>query len=147
MKCCIAYASTHHGNTKKVVDAIAKEFDVDVIDVTATHEKDLSDYDLIGFASGIYFSSFAKQVLSFASVNLPAQKPVFFIATCGSPRKNYFDEIKGIAKSRGCADLGSYLCCGFDTYGPFKIIGGLKKGHPTEKEIQDAVDFYNGLGA
>ena len=34
MKCCIAYASTHHGNTKKVVDAIAKEFDVDVIDVT-----------------------------------------------------------------------------------------------------------------
>ena len=30
MKCCIAYASTHHGNTKKVVDAIAKEFEVDI---------------------------------------------------------------------------------------------------------------------
>ena len=58
-----------------------------------------------------------------------------------------FDEIKEIAKSRDCTDLGSYLCCGFDTYGPFKIIGGLKKGHPTKKEIQDAIDFYNGLGA
>ena len=44
-------------------------------------------------------------------------------------------------------DRGGYLCCGYDTYGPFKIIGGLKKGHPTEKEIQDAVDFYIGLGA
>lgn len=31
MKCCIAYASTHHGNTKKVVDAIAKEFEVDIM--------------------------------------------------------------------------------------------------------------------
>ena len=40
-----------------------------------------------------------------------------------------------------------YMGGGFDTYGPFKIIGGLKKGHPTEKEIQDAVVFYNGLGA
>jgi hypothetical protein len=34
----------------------------------------------------------------------------------------------------------------FDTFGPFKLIGGLKKGHPTEEEIQGAVDFYNGLG-
>ena len=146
MKTAIVYYSQHHGNTKKLLDAIAAENEVTLIDVTEQPDADLSEYDRIGFASGIYFSSFAKQIISFASVNLPAQKPVFFIATCGSPRKNYFDEIKGIAKSRDCTDLGSYLCCGFDTYGPFKIIGGLKKGHPTEKEIQDAVDFYNGLG-
>lgn len=30
------------GNTRKVVDAIAKEFEVDVIDATKVKEKDLS---------------------------------------------------------------------------------------------------------
>jgi hypothetical protein len=41
----------------------------------------------------------------FASINLPAQKPVFFIATCGNPRKNYFDEIKRIAKKKMKDDI------------------------------------------
>ena len=147
MKTGIVYYSQHHGNTKKLLDAIADaDMGVTLINAAEKIEMDLRDYDRIGFASGIYFSSFAKQVISFASVNLPAQKPVFFIATCGSPRKNYFDEIKQLAKSRDCTDLGSYLCTGYDTFGPFKLIGGLKKGHPTEEEIQGAVDFYNGLG-
>ena len=41
--------------------------------------------------------------------------------------------------------LGEYGCLGFDTFGPFKLIGGLKKGHPTAEEIRGAVDFYRGL--
>ena len=27
----------------------------------------------------------------------------------------------------------------------FKRVGGIKKGHPTEEEIQGAVQFYEGL--
>ena len=147
MKTAIVYVSTHHGNTKKLLDAISDaDISVTLINAAEKIEVDLRDYDRIGLASGIYYSSFAKPLLNFASINLPAQKPVFFIATCGSPRKNYFDEIKQLAKSRDCTDLGSYLCTGYDTFGPFKLIGGLKKGHPTEEEIQGAVDFYNGLG-
>ena len=53
MKSVIVTASVHHGNTRKVVDAIAKEFEVDIIDATQVKEKDLSGYDLIGFASGV----------------------------------------------------------------------------------------------
>ena len=147
MKTAIIYYSQHHGNTKKLLDAISyADISVTLINAAEKIEVDLRDYDRIGLASGIYYSSFAKPLLNFASINLPAQKPVFFIATCGSPRKNYFDEIKQLAKSRDCTDLGSYLCTGYDTFGPFKLIGGLKKGHPTEEEIQGAVDFYNGLG-
>lgn len=44
-----------------------------------------------------------------------------------------------------CKELGRYICKGFDTYGPFKLVGGLQKGHPTDEEIQAAVDFYNAL--
>jgi flavodoxin len=147
MRTAIVYYSQHHGNTKKLLDAISyADISVTLINAAEKIEVDLRDYDRIGLASGIYYSSFAKPLLNFASINLPAQKPVFFIATCGSPRKNYFDEIKQLAKSRDCTDLGSYLCTGYDTFGPFKLIGGLMKGHPTEEEIQGAVDFYNGLG-
>lgn len=58
MKTAIVYASTHHGNTKKLLDAIAAEYEVDLIDAVKVPEKDLNRYDRIGFASGIYYSKF-----------------------------------------------------------------------------------------
>ncbi len=145
MKTAIVYYSTHHGNTKKLVNAIAAANEVTLIDVTKKPTTDLTGFDRIGFASGIYYSSFARQVLQFASVNLPAQKDVFFLATCGSPQKNYFNAIRKVSKDKQCRELGSHLCLGFDTFGPFKLVGGIRKGHPTEEEIRAAVEFYRGL--
>lgn len=55
MKTAIIYASVHHENTKKVVEAIAGENVVDLIDATKKKERDLSEYGLIGFASGVYY--------------------------------------------------------------------------------------------
>lgn len=52
MKTAIIYASVHHGNTKKIIDEIAKTNEVDLIDAIQVTEKELSCYDLIGFASG-----------------------------------------------------------------------------------------------
>ena len=53
MKTAIIYVSIHHGNTKKVVDAIASEYEVDLIDAAQVEMANLAEYDLIGFASGI----------------------------------------------------------------------------------------------
>ena len=78
MKIAIVYASVHHGNTKKLVDAIADAYGTELIDATKIKEKNLSEYDLIGFASGIYYSKFHKSVLKFAEDNLPESKKVFF---------------------------------------------------------------------
>ena len=80
MKTAIVYASVHHGNTKKIIDEIAKTNDVELIDATQTVEKDLSEYDLIGFASGVYGGKFHQSVLKFASVNLTAIKMYFLSA-------------------------------------------------------------------
>ena len=41
MKTAIVYASVHHGNTKKIIDEIAKTNDGELIDATQTVEKDL----------------------------------------------------------------------------------------------------------
>ena len=50
MKTIILYYSNHHGNTKKLVDAIqaSDPENVEILDVTTAGPKDLSGYDLIG---------------------------------------------------------------------------------------------------
>ena len=143
MKTAIVYYSQHHGNTKKLVDAIALEFEVSLINVIENYSADLTNYDCIGFASGIYFSSFAKQVLTFAEKYLPENKNVFFMNTCGfqSPVL-YFDAIRKITEAKKCCELGKYQCLGYDTFGLFNVLGGIAKGHPNKDEIASAVDFY-----
>ena len=150
MNTAIVYYSQHHGNTKKLLDAIAVKNAVMLIDVTDQSDADLSSFDRIGFASGIYFSSFAKQLLAFADAHLPESKDVFYIYTHGAPVGGapvggFLKGIRKIAEKRHCLELGSYHCLGFDSFGPFKLVGGLAKGHPTEEEIAGAVEFYKGL--
>jgi flavodoxin len=145
MKTAIVYYSRHHGNTKKLVDAIAAKNDVDLIDVTAQPSADLTGYDRIGFASGIYYNSFAKQLLSFAETSLPEGKDVFYLFTHGAPKGVFLTSIRKIAEQKNCREIGSYHCLGFDTFGPFKLLGGIAKGHPTEEEIKGAVEFYSKL--
>ena len=147
MKTAICYYSEHHGNTKLLLDAIQeKDPEVVLIDCTKKQEVDMLGYDRIGFASGIYYGSFAKQLLSFAHINLPDKKEVFFLFTCGSMSSSYTNRIREIAEAKEARILGEYGCFGFDTFGPFKIVGGIKKGHPTDEEIEQAVDFYRNLG-
>ena len=145
MKTAIVYYSKHHGNTKKLLDAIAAVNEVTLIDVTEQASADLSGYDRIGFASGIYYNSFAKQLLSFAQDCLLEKKDVFYLFTHGAPKGVFLTAIRKIADQKQCREIGSHHCLGFDTFGPFKLVGGIAKGHPTEEEIKEAVAFYQKL--
>ena len=144
-KTAIVFYSKHHGNTKKLLDAIAAAEEVTLIDVTEQPDADLTSFDRIGFASGIYFSSVAKLLLSFADVHLPENKDVFYIYTHGAPVGGFLKSIREIAEKKHCHELGAYHCQGFDTFGPFKLVGGIAKGHPTEEEKAAAERFYANL--
>lgn len=141
MKTAIVYESTHHGNTKKICDAIAKKFDVQLFNIK-DEIPSLDEFDFIGIASGISFGKFYKNILERTSDFLPENKKVFFIFTAGSPRESHADSVKKIAESKNCKCLGSYFCKGFDTYGPFKVVGGINKNCPTEDDLKKAVEFY-----
>lgn len=145
MKTAIVFYSKHHGNTKMLLDAIAKLGDVELIDVMDAAHRKLEGYDMIGFASGIYFAKYHKSVLEFAQSNLPQGKNVFFIHTAGDPRENQNAAIKKITDEKNCKYLGTYFCKGFDTYGPFKLVGGIAKDHPDSDDIFGAVSFYKSL--
>ena len=113
--------------------------------MTADKGTDLSGYDRIGFASGIYYSNFAKQIIAYAEKNLPDEKPVFFIYTHGAPKGDFLKEIRAVTQKKNCPEIGEFRCQGYDTFGPFKLVGGIVKGHPTADEIQKAVEYYQNL--
>lgn len=144
MKSVIICASTHHGNTRKVVDAIAKEFDVEVVDCTQVHKMDLTEYDLIGFASGIYAAKMHPTIIEFAKDNLPNDKKIFFIMT-SAMNKDFSKSMKPSLEGRNATVVGTFTCNGYNTFGPFKLVGGTSKGHPDETDLKNAVDFYRGL--
>ncbi len=143
MKIAIVYHSYHHGNTKKLVDAIARGREVTLIDAAVQMEADLTAYDLIGFASGVYFGKFHSSVLDFARKNLPEGKRVFFLCTYGG--KSATKDISEIARAKSAEALGEFSCKAFDTFGPFKLIGGINKGHPDAKDLEDARRFFEKL--
>ena len=147
MKTAIIYYSKHHGNTKQLLDAIksSSSDEITLIDVTNTKAANLDSYDVIGFASGIYYSKFHKTMLEFAKENLPSGKDVFFIYTYGSKKDTYTKAIKSAISDKNANILGEYGCSGFDTFGPFKLIGGIAKNHPNDDDKKGAVDFYNNL--
>ena len=146
MKTAIVYASVHHKNTEKLVQTIAAKCpDVELIDATKTVLKDLSSYDLIGFASGIFYSKFHKALINFITENLPAHKNTFVIYTCGADRPSYLKDMEELIKSKECFLVGHYSCLAFDTFGPFKLVGGLNKGRPNDNDIQKALEFFETL--
>lgn len=86
MNTIIIYYSKHHGNTKKILDAI-KDIDkeVELYDVTSKEEIDLNKYERIGLASGMYFGKVSTQLVDYVNKYLPEGKNIFFITTHGAP--------------------------------------------------------------
>lgn len=145
MKTAIVYYSKHHQNTKKLIDEIAKNHDITLIDAIADKDAELLEYDLIGFASGIYYSKYHKSVLKFAKEKLPMKKKVFFLHTYGVYKEGYTKAIEAAVKEREAEIVGEYGSLGFNTFGPFKLIGGIAKGHPNKEELLAAEEFFKTL--
>ena len=144
-KTVIVYASTHHGNTRKLVEAISAQYEIAMINTNEVQTADLSEYELIGFASGIDFGKFYESVEQFLQNNLPEHKAVFFLYTCARDDKDFTHSMRTEALKRNAVLLGEYGCRGYNTYGAWKVIGGMNKHHPTKKELDGAVKFYESL--
>ena len=141
----IIYGSTHHGNTRKLVEAISERYHVTQIDATRCQQGDLTGYDVIGFASGIAFGKFYDPVETFLRENLPERKPVFFLYTCAKTSRRFTRTIRAEALKKGAVCLGEYGCRGYNTYGPWKLLGGMNRDHPDEAELADAVQFFENI--
>ena len=147
MRTIILYASRHHGNTKKLVDAIVEAHpEIDTLDVKALGKNEypnLHEYHLIGVATGIYYSEIDKDMARVLTNVLQPQDKVFGLMTYGGKNKWYGKDIDGICRMRQAIFMGVYGCPGFDTFGPYKFVGGMNKGRPNQEDIDGAVEFYD----
>ena len=142
MKTIICYSSRHHGNTRKMVEAMAREGE---LIAAAPRDFQLEDCGCIGLASGIYFGKFPPSVLDWARRHLPQGKPVSFVCTYGSGQGSGTQALQALAAERGCPVLGEFGCRGYDTFGPFNLAGGIAKGRPNEADLAAARAFYRDL--
>ena len=146
MKTIICFVSTHHGNTRRIADAMAHTLDADVLDLATEDEEDptiLDDYDLIGLGSGIYALRHHPRLLHFAA-RLPSSESgaVFLFSTRGfGPAGPYHLSLRRKVRNLGYRVVGEFSCLGYDTFGPLSIIGGINRGRPNDGDLERAMAF------
>ena len=142
MRCLVIYQSVHHGNTEKIAKEIAKCLDADLKRVNEINKKDLTEYDLIGFGSGIYFLKHHKSLLEFVEDLPQMNKKAFIFSTRGlGCYKFYHRALRKKLIEKGFKIVGEFSCKGYDTYGILKLIGGINKGRPNEQDLEKARKF------
>ena len=108
---------------------------------------DLADYDLIGFGSRIYWGKHDKNLLDLVR-GLPQVKgkKAFILSTSGLRAGRIFNrQLRRRLVERGFHLISDFFCKGFDTAGLLRLIGGVNKGRPNEKDLQEAAEFARDL--
>ncbi len=142
MKTLIVYHSAHHGNTKKVAHQIAQVLGGKTISVEEINQAEIDQCACLGFGSGIYFGKHHKELLSCIENLKIMGKKVFIFSTSGKGIGGILHSAaKKILHEKGCEIVGEFACKGYDTFGPLKLVGGINKGCPGEKELSQARDF------
>jgi flavodoxin len=147
VKTAIIVASHHHGNTRRIADAMAAALRARVIDADVANADDLLDYGIIGLGSGIYFGRPHRSIRRLASTIPADSKRVFLFSTSGLPCLSFFWHLclKRTLKQRRAVMVGEFHCRGWDTVGPLKLFGGLNRRHPDAVDLKRAISFANGL--
>lgn len=148
MSALIICASVSHGNTRRIADAMGQVLDARVVEPEHA-PTDISAYDLIGFGSGIYYNAFHASLRAFVTALDAGQRGrAFTFATSGfadSGMTAYSKALVEMLAGKGFDMRGSFSCRGFDTWLPFKLVGGLHKGHPDTNDLVAARNFAGQL--
>lgn len=146
-KICIVYDSMHNMNTEKLVLSLKENYNnVDIIKVNNFDINAIDNYPKIGLASGIYWGRFSKNIEELLDKILDSDvKNLFFIYTSGIGKVRYEKKLIKRLEEKNKICLGIFSCKGFDKYGPFKLIGGINKGKPNEKDIQNLIKFFENI--
>ncbi|OAA88795.1 flavodoxin family protein [Clostridium coskatii] len=146
MKKLVVYESIHHSNTEKIGKIIAECLNADLVKADDINTNTLNDYDLIGFGSGIYYGKFHKNIVELIDkLSTLSGKKAFIFSTSGQGKNKYNNLIEQKLKEKGFEVVGSFACKGYDTFGPFKIFGGIAKGRPNNEDLQNAKEFAQNL--
>jgi len=150
----IVYKSRYRGNTEKIAKVIAEVMSAKLLKVEGVQPQELPAYDLIGFGSGIYGGRHDRGLIKLIENMPPMDKNVFIFSTYASFRERYHALIKEKLAEKGCKVVGEFSCLGVyggmlglnrDLKGALGWIAGRSKGHPDERDLENARAFAKGL--
>jgi flavodoxin len=158
MKTLIIVHSYHHGNTRKVAEAMAEALGATV---KAPHDikvGELKSYDLVGFGSGIDSDHNYAPLLELADALPPSPgKKAFVFSTSGAPEalmgrgfiqgysKKCHAALRAKLALKGFGVEGEFICPGFNTNAFLWRIGGVNKGRPNAADLDRARIFAREL--
>ena len=136
MKTAIIYKSYHHQNTYRLIKHLKDKYNFELLNVEEIDNNlDLSKYDYIGLASGIYGFEFNKDIISLISKRNINNKKVFLIFTSCLDKVSFASSIKKELSRFNNEIIGVYHAKGFTTFGPLKFFGGVNKNRPNESDF------------
>ena len=142
MKILLIIKSTHQQNTLKIAEAMSEVAPLTVVELENSKNYNLSEYDIIGFGSGIYYGKHDAELIKY--VEGLNDKPFysFVISTSGTNKYlKYSKALVNALESKNKTVLGTFGCKGLDKFFIFKLFGGLNKAHPDEKDYDSAQQF------
>lgn len=146
--------SYHHGNTRKVADAVARVLGAEVRTPDQVTPDEVAEYDLVGLGSGIYSARHHESLLDLAEALPPAAgRRAFIFSTYGAPAvaaggdfvRNNHSRLRERLQAKGYAVAGEFACAGWNTNSFLKLFGGLNKGRPDADDLERARAFARGL--
>jgi flavodoxin len=143
LKALVVYFSTH-GNSKKIAETIAQNLDASAITPDQANIPSLSQYDIIGFGSGIYFNKHHQSLFDVvASIPPRNQAKAFIFSTNRDGRNNCHEPLREALKERGFIVVGEFACKGFETWRAVQNVGGagINEGKPDTADLQKAEGF------
>ncbi|MCJ2539662.1 MAG: flavodoxin family protein [Candidatus Thermoplasmatota archaeon] len=150
MRSLVIVYSYHHMNTEKVAKVFAKVLDAEMGTPQEIDPEGLQEYDLIGFGSGIYGERHHKSLLDLADA-LPrvTNGRAFIFSTSGIMGKDKVAQDHSLLRekllSKGYVVVDEFACKGFNTNSFLRHFGGMNKGRPNEKDLQNAELFAKKL--
>ncbi|MFI9719725.1 flavodoxin family protein [Streptomyces sp. NPDC052396] len=151
MKAVIVCASVSHGNTKRVADVMGQVLEARVVAPEEVDMEELFTCELVGFGSGIFSGRFHPRLRQFVRA-LPTgeRRRAFVFATSGLPElqfRPFTRPLVRLLEQKGFEVSHTFSCRGFDTWLPFKLVGGLNKERPNGTDLAAARAFAEGLRA
>lgn len=146
MKTIIMYVSICHSNTRKVAETMRPALDADIINALDQDCPDIMDYDLVVLGSGIFHGKHHARLFKLIDVlPLTGKKSVIFSTSGKGQSGKYHKALRETLGKKECPVIGEFACKGLDTYGLFRLIGGINKKRPNQKDLDAALTFAKSI--
>ncbi len=150
MQAVIVYKSLHHGNTKRVAEAMADACGADLVRLGERKNPGLQGYDLVGLGSGIYHSRHHPALVAFAEkAHFAEGTRTFIFSTAGIPALSgiWHRPLRAALGKQGVPIAGELCLPGYDTYAIFGLVGGINRGRPGGRELARAREFAGSMAS